>query len=85
MILQVFAILDKKVNAYTTPAFMRTRGEAIRSFIDACRAESNPFAKHAEDYVFCHVGEWNDQTGELVARETPEIIFTALDAVTIDG
>lgn len=81
MIMQVCAIYDKKVGAYMLPQFFRTKGEAMRAFLDACAQESAPFKRHAEDYYFCRLGEYDDVAGRVECVATPEILLTALDGV----
>lgn len=65
------------------PQFFRTKGEAIRAFSDACNAESaSHFAKHAEDYMFCRLGSYDDNSGTFENVPTaPEIIITAMDCL----
>jgi len=84
MIMKACAIYDKKIGAYMVPQFFRTKGEAIRAFTDAVASESAPFAKHAEDYLFCCLGEYDDNSGSFLnVANAPEILLTALDAVVI--
>ncbi|UDN67791.1 nonstructural protein [robinz microvirus RP_120] len=80
MIYRMFAVLDKKINAYNTPLFYRSKGEAIRSFSDACLKEDN-FKAHAEDFVWCYLGTYDDETGKGEWCHVPEIVITALDVV----
>ena len=65
MILQVFTVYDSKVEAYFSPFFCKTRGEAIRSFTDAISDPQHQFAKHLEDYTLFHIGSYDDAKGEL--------------------
>lgn len=90
MIMQVYAVYDKKVGAYMMPQFFRTKGEALRAFMDAVASEAAPFRKHAEDYVFCCLGEYDDHSGSFANNtsngiEVPEIGMTALDAVVVEN
>lgn len=63
----VCSVFDTKVGAYASPHFFRSRGEAVRSFMDAVLAEGSPFGRHRGDYRFFLIGEWDDQTAVLVA------------------
>lgn len=80
MLHNVFTVLDTKVGAYMTPFFSRSRGEAIRSFQDACSQPDSAFSKHPEDFVMFHLGEYDDNTAEfkLIA---PESLAKAIDFV----
>lgn len=81
MIYKMFSVLDKKIGAYNTPMFFRSRGEAVRAFSDACGNKDDNFAKHPEDYCWCYMGEFHDDTGECLPVRPPEIVLTALDVV----
>lgn len=85
MIMQVCAVYDKKVGAYLLPQFFRTKGEAVRAFQDAVASESAPFAKHAEDYLFCRLGAYDDNAGSFeTVQPAPEILLTAMDCLVAD-
>lgn len=85
MKLYVCAVMDRKVNAFMNPMFFRTKGEATRSFMDAVAGDA-PFKKHAEDYIFCFLGMYDDSTGTFEnCGLVPEVLMTALDCLTIEG
>lgn len=87
MILQVFAVFDKKVNAYMGPQMFRTKGEALRAWMDAVRAENGKnFRDHAEDYVYCYLGTYDDHTGRYAnVGDAPELGMTAMDCLVVEG
>lgn len=66
------AVFDSKVGAYSPPFFVKTKGEAIRSFTDACRDDKVPFAKHPADYRLFFLGEFDDNSGLLSGLSKPE-------------
>ena len=75
---QVYAVFDSKVGAYTAPFNLRTRGEAIRSFEDACRDDKLPFKVHGGDYRLFFLGEFDDNTGTyLNVPNGPEPVIGA--------
>jgi len=76
MSLLMFSVYDSKVGAYANPFFVRTRGEAVRSFADACQDDSLPFKKHPGDYVLYCVGSW-DEVGGVVESRGPERVIGA--------
>lgn len=80
MKLMLCAVLDKQVGAMTPPQCFRSKGEALRSFMDACAQENGNFNRHAVDYVFVHVGDFDDCTGELSGK--PVQLVTALECVS---
>jgi len=74
MRLQVYTVYDKAVNAYMQPFYCRTKGEAIRSFTEACCDKKSNFFKYATDYVLMELGEYDDQTGLFASREPMRIV-----------
>lgn len=74
MRLIVCSVFDSKVGAYATPFFVRTKGEAIRSFEDACKDDKLPFRQHRGDYRLCMLGEYDDSSGQLVPFEVSILI-----------
>lgn len=81
MIWQVCAVYDKKVGCYSPPQFFRAKGEAIRAFMDAVAAEGSPFGKHAQDYHFSLLGDYDDNSGTFVSEEGPVALITALECL----
>lgn len=51
MVTEYYSVFDHAVNAYLPPFAVRSKGEAIRSFGDACADKSHQFNRHAKDYV----------------------------------
>lgn len=82
MKLHVCAVFDTAVGVYTQPVYFRSKGEAIRSFIDAVKDEKSQFSRHAKDYAFVWLGEWDDNTGFFESPMQPHTLLTALEAVS---
>ena len=79
MILKVFSVYDSKVEAYMTPFFMHSKGQAIRSFMDTIADSNTQFAKHPEDFTLFLLGDYDDQTGKFVMSATPMSCGTAVE------
>lgn len=67
MKLLLCAVFDSKVGAYSPPFCVKTKGEAIRSFQDACGDDKLPFMKHPQDYRLWLLGEFDDNSGAVTA------------------
>lgn len=80
MIYETFAILDTAIGAFNTPIFVRSRGEAIRSFQDAANDEKSNLFRHSRDYILYRLGTYDDSTGLFLVKE-PERILSAADAL----
>lgn len=79
--IHVFAVRDSAVDAFITPPlFMRSKGEAVRAFTDACQDSKHEFAKHARDYELFHLADFDDRSGAFVPV-TPLSILRAIDCV----
>lgn len=84
MILQVYAVYDKAVAAYLQPFYARSRGEAIRSFMEACNDEKHKFNGNAADFALMFLGLWDDDSGLFSVDNTtsagPITVLSALEA-----
>lgn len=69
-----FSIRDAKSESWSPPMWMRSRGEAIRSFADEVNSggETSMIARHPEDFTLFYVGEFDVLTGELKNGVQPE-------------
>jgi len=83
MKLQVYAVYDAAVGCYMQPFFLRSKGEALRSFMDAVSDRKTQFSIHPEDFSLFQVGEYEEATGTLIPSLTPVKIVAALDVVRI--
>lgn len=73
MILQIFAIRDRQLNAYMQPFFAPTAGAATRSFRDIVNEQGHALNKHPEDYELWHLGEYDDNNGHITNGELKQI------------
>lgn len=69
---KLVCIRDIKVGAYGQPVNVPSIGAAIRSFEDACKpgAETD-VSKHPTDFELYHLGDYDDQTGNIEVNEKP--------------
>lgn len=66
---QMYAIFDKKVNAFLQPFFMATYLAALRALEDLLSDPTHQFYKHASDFSLHLLGEYDDQTGLITPNE----------------
>ena len=74
MILEVYSVFDKAVNAYMQPFYCRSKGEAIRSFTEAVNDGSKPFGKYSLDYFLVSLGEFDDNSGSFTGHGPLRVI-----------
>jgi hypothetical protein len=80
----VMSVFDAVAGAFLPPMFMRSKGEAVRSFSDACNSSEHQFHKHASDYVLFILGQWDDDTGLFIPpdKSIPERVLTGQDVLS---
>lgn len=83
MKVQFYAVQDKKVGAFMPVFQMRSRGEAVRSFMDAVADEKSQLCKHYADYDLYQVAEFDDNTGVVVA--VLELVMSGVSARVVPG
>lgn len=69
--LKVYAVHDTQIGAYARPFFMRTRGEALRSWQDACNDSTMDMCKYPHDYALFELAEFDEETGTFNNLMTP--------------
>lgn len=77
MDLKMYAIRDQKLEAFMTPMFFRSNGEAMRAFMDEVARPDSNLNRHPEDYVLYFVGTWADDTGMVLGLDTPLVLARA--------
>lgn len=65
MKIQAFVIRDAKVEAYHRPFFSHNEMEMRRMITDTAEDGSSTFAKYPQDFDVFHIGEYNDETGQM--------------------
>ncbi|AZL82814.1 nonstructural protein [Apis mellifera associated microvirus 16] len=86
MVLQIFSVYDTKIEAFNAPIFVRTRGEAIRSFQEAVNdpQAQHSIAKHPQDHALFHIGSFDDETGLVTPIVPPASLGLAQEFITGD-
>lgn len=80
MNLHIYSIRDQKGEAFLTPFFQKTHGEAERSFRELTKNKDSLVSKYPEDYDLYHIGKYDDQTGVIQPNDTPQHIIKAVQA-----
>jgi hypothetical protein len=81
----VYSVFDQAVKAFGQPVFFRSQGEALRSWMDACADVKSNMNKHAKDYTFFELGEYDDTKGCFLNLTTPVAVMSALQALPVAG
>lgn len=78
---KVFTVFDSKVQAFNTPFFQRSTGEALRAWSDAVNNSDQGIMKHPEDYTLFELGEYCDDNAKFEMYETPRSLGLAVEFV----
>lgn len=65
MIVGMYSVRDKAVEAFLPPFFAPTDNAALRMIRDALSDEKSGFARHASDYALFRIGAFDDATGAV--------------------
>lgn len=76
---KLYTAKDLKADYYLAPVMFRNHAEALRSFEDAVNMKDSQFNKNPEDFVFCYIGDFNEDTGAISPAANAEILTTAAD------
>ncbi len=79
MLHKIFTVYDSKSETYLTPFFMKTKGEALRGFIDVAQDDKHQFGKHPEDYTLFEIGEYDDVKCTIISYESKISVGTAIE------
>lgn len=75
MITKVYSILDVKGDLYNVPFFAPTNGIALRQFTDLVNDKNSVPGRHPADFKLVQVGEFDDQSGQLIPCEMVSLGF----------
>lgn len=84
MQLVIVCVFDSGVGAFGRPAFVRSRGEALRAFQDEVNREPkegmpNALFSHSSDYQLYYLGTFDDNEGRFTMPPMPEKMINATD------
>lgn len=81
MKVKVYSVFDSKVGSFMQPFFAMADGQAVRSFSDLAMDGQSGCSKHPGDFELHFIGEFDDESGELLQVEKPRYLARALDFV----
>lgn len=78
---KIFTVFDVKAQAYMTPFFMQSTGQAVRAFEDTVNDPKSAFNKHPEDYTLFETGIYDDATSLITNHDALVSLGTALSMI----
>lgn len=79
MKLKIFCVYDCKVEAFLTPFFMSTKGEALRAWGTTVNDPSTNFFKYPGDYTLFELADFDSLTAAIVPHSAKVSLGTALE------
>lgn len=79
MQLKMYSVYDCKAEAYHQPFYMRSKGEALRSWQQAVNDENTTFCKFPGDFTLFEIGEFDECTCKISMYEAKISLGTALE------
>ena len=74
----MYAIHDKKAEAWLPPFFLHSEGMVIRAFTDCVNDQGHQFGKHPEDYTLMQIGSFDDEKGVVTPLQTQKPLGNGL-------
>lgn len=81
MLHSLFCVFDSKVGAFMSPFFMRSKNEAIRSFIDVVNDGKSSISLHPEDYSLFFCGVFDDEDANFTVPDAIESLGNGINFV----
>lgn len=81
MVQQIYGVFDRKSALYRFPQFVRTEGQAIRSFETGCLDPQTEMGRFPADFDLYLIGSWDDERGVLIPRDQPSFVISALTVI----
>jgi len=85
MTMSICSVFDSKAESWHSPMVFQAVPQASRSFGDAVNQKDSDFNKHPEDYALFHLGEFDDETGNLFPLKSPEVICTGVSVMRVQS
>lgn len=85
MKLHIFAIKDSKAEAFNTPFFQATQGQALRAFQDLANDKTSTVSMHPEDYSLYQLGYYDTDDAHIEPLNTPKYLANANDLTDLNS
>ncbi len=74
--MKIYAIRDTCVKAFLLPMYFQNNAAATRAIGDAVNkaTEENQFYQHPEHFQLYHLGEFDEDTGQITPNVAPEFV-----------
>lgn len=60
--MKIYTVFDSKSESHLPPVYFKTRGEALRGFLDAASNDQSTLSRYPGDFTIFEVGEFDELT-----------------------
>lgn len=79
---KIYSVYDAAVGAYMQPFFMRSKGEALRGWMDAVNDPKTQFHAHPKDFTLFEIAEYDEDDGSIIPYSAKVALGNALELKT---
>jgi hypothetical protein len=81
MFLKICTVYDSKAECYLQPFYCKSKGEALRSFIEISNDSKSQIGKYPEDFTLFELGEFDDSNANFRMYDAKVALGCALEFV----
>jgi len=78
---KMYSVRDSKAEVFGSPFYKRTHGEAEREFTTLANDPQSTVNKFPEDFDLYYVGSYDNDSGKILALDSPQHIVKAVQLV----
>lgn len=83
--MKILSLYDKKAERYGNPFTSINLAVATRDFAAACQDVNSPMAKFPKDIELCYIGDFDENSGQIIPCKTIATITAAKEFINGKG
>jgi len=80
--MKIFVVYDSAAEAHGTPFFLRSTGEAVRSFTQAAHDAQTLVSKYPEQFTLFEIGTYDEISGQIEMFPVHKSLGKALEYIS---
>lgn len=77
--MKMYSVYDQGVGAFMAPFMLRSKGEAVRQFMNTVSDPKTEFFRHPDHFTLFELGDYDEQSGKFKNHPSPVSCGLALD------
>lgn len=80
---KIFSVYDSKSGYYCSPFFLKSTGEALRSFMDTASGKKDSMiSQHPEDFTLFELGTYDEIKAVFEVYPSPRSLGVAIELIS---